>query len=1801
MAKKVFLFFILGLFLFTGCKAKINPENYNKNHTKEITKITDGKIKPNSKIAVQFYEKQIKKDDIGKYVDSDVFVFAPKIKGSAYWKDEKTLVYEPSENLNEKIKYSGILNLTKLFNFETEPKKVGLTFESSGNEVLGSFFWFEPQNKKNDSDIYIFNGYIEFTQAQTIKDVTQSLKLSKGFFSSVKLFITKKNDRVFTIKSEPIIRENYGKDFKFKIKRKKLFLKEDIIEKYRLSPYKTLEINKIEEAGIGEKPTIKISFFELMNPSKDYHDFIKIEPKLDFTVKVVDNYLLVSGDFQNNSKYNITVYGGIESLYGSKIPRDTTEKVDITIGDVKPKVEFSNDGVFLTSAKNKKICIKTINVERVYIEVKKVLEEDIISFVEENGVAKNETNETNYDSYSFKRVGKIVANAVIPINNIKNKWIQSELDLSNLITKNGAHGLYIIQVRFNEEDATYFPDDWDEYQKSDYIYSNGQKIKHIIFSDIGITAKKDSGKLHIFINDILTTNPLKGAIVLSKTKKNVTIDAGDTDTLGMCELKRNGDYIEARYNDQYTLLKLSESELNSSIFDTDGINTMLGIKAFIYSDRGVYRPGEIINISAIVRNNTGSFPDNHPAKLRVYNPKNNLVKEKLNKISKDGFYSFAIPTNSNDFTGEWKFELNVGGAQFTHKIKVEEIVPYTLKVNAVADKKILEKNDKNINFKVDSKYLFGMPSAGLQCINNIKIEPLEVKFPTYRNYIFSNESVDFSPIFSDSLESNLDDNGEAQFSYDLPELKSAPSALNLTIRTKVIEKSGRPVPWQTIIPIKIYNRYVGIEKLENKEFQSGSKVKFKFILVDEFGKAIPNQELEYRVYRAKSYWWWEYDSEDMFRKSYKSDKSVELLDSGKIYSKDIPATYDYNLSDYGELLFEVEDKSSGHTAGVFFGAHWWSGGGKAGKNADITTIKCNKEKYEPGDSAKIYVKTPEKGRALITVEKSGVIISKEWRDITSTNSEFKLDITENMVPNVYFSVSLYQPYQNIKNDMPIRVYATIPIIVEKKNTKLEFDVKTLSEIKPNSNFTVEIQTKDKKEAQFTIAVVDEGLLGITNFETPNPLKYFFMKERMITQTYDTYSDIIGLTWGNISKTYSIGGDGYNLNKETVSKAKRFDPVVFYQAPFMTDKNGNKKLSFKMSNYIGAVRVMVIGARKDSYGTVEKNITVKAPLMVMPSLPRVLGTNDIIEIPVTVFGMQENLGNVNVSLSVNGPVKIFGSNSSVITFDKQGEKDLYFKIKAENKIGTAKIKVIATNGRVYSEKVVEIAVRPYNPSIYITKDIYIAPKSSSIYAVPAEGVIGTGKLKVDFSSKKSLKISNRLKWLIQYPYGCIEQTTSGIFPQLYMKNIFSLSTKEKADIDKNINAGIERLRTFQTQRGGFSYWPGEKEENLWGTNYAGHFLLEAKSRGYFVPDDMIEKWIKFQLENSNKLSDNYKEICYKLYVLALAKKPDISTMNLLKENYISKLDNTDRYLLAGAYKLAGYNNPASLIFRSAKPDVKEYNEFSGNFGSRLRDKSIILDIYTLFKNYNNGLKLFNEISQMVSTDEWYSTQSLGYSLMSLSKYIESTSNKNGEIINATLIVGGTKYSLNSSGKMQSIVINKGFGQNMKIINNSNTPLFAVVNWEAIPPENSIETVSKNLTVNVDWIDEDGQKISPTEIKQGDTFWAHFQVTKPYDYSLDELALVQIIPSGWEIDNTRISGELAPAWAGGLNLGTEQYLDIRDDRIMWFFDMKDSRTSDFLVKINAVTSGEFYLSPTLCEAMYNNNYKSTIKGQYVRVIK
>lgn len=1808
----IFIFFIFGLtaLIYYGFVYNKGDSietfkrlDVNMNPEKEITHITSGIIKSSTLIAVRFKEEQISAKDLNKIIENNgIFVFEPGITGRVFWEDRRTVVFKPDNPLLERNKYIGTINLKALFPQieNVQPERKVFEFETLGQEIVSLEGDFQLLNRDDDSKL-VFRGRLELVEKYDLDRVRKALKFLEGG-REYDLTVKSNDGLIYNLESEIIIRNDREKVFTLSVKKDDLNLSEDFEQKYTLSSRGELRVSRIEEERDGDLSSIRIIFSDELEQGINYSGFVNLEPSVNFRTEVEGKVLRLKGRFAAGQKFNLKLLSGIRSRLGKELKTSKDFELEIKISDINPGLEFVNSGVFLTTAKSKKIAFRTMNLERVQLKVKKVEEADLIKFFEEKSFQARNDSFDEYNRYGFKRVGQVMDSKILEIGREKNKWIQSEIDLSRVIEEEES-ALYILQLEYSEDDALYFPEEWDHWRIRNYVWNNGRKIKHLILSDIGITAKRSTGETHVFVTDVLKAEPLSEAMVLLKDGENRVLETAYTDEYGMCLLKEKGEYIEVRKRYQYAILKFKESRLDYSLFDVGGIDSAGGIKAFTYFDRGVYRPGDRVNLSLIVRSKNNTFPENHPVTLKVYNPKNKLMVETTKREALDGFYTFSFTTDEKALTGNWRAELKIGDSSFSKVVRIEEVVPYRIKVEIESNKKGLTVSDSSVDFSIISHYLFGTPATGLESNATLKVEPYEVSFNRFKKFTFNNETINFKPVESNEFINKLDDEGKVRISWPLPEISQVPSAVRVRIDARVLEKGGRPVPRGDIIPIQVYNRYVGISKLENDRLQMGNRAKFNIILVSEDGELIADKQLKYRIYRLRKYWWWEFDDRVSFRRHYKTDTYTEVVKEGTITSAEGPVSLEYNLNDYGEMLIEVEDPVGGHSAGYFFRSYWW-GDGEATGSADVVNIKIDKEKYLPGDTARVLVKTPEKGLALVTVEKGDEILYKEWQEIKSNNMEYEIPVTAEFVPTAYVSVSVFQPYQETENDLPIRMYGIIPLMVERKDSTLKFTIDTPESVKPGEEFEVIINSNNR--AQYTVAVVDEGLLTITDFKTPDPWDYFFQKERLITRTFDTFSDIIGLNWGYIYHIFSVGGDSDQMdryrNQQLQSTSKRrFEPVALFKGPIQTNEDGEARVNFKMpGGYIGGVRVMVIGAKGGRYGSMAKGITVKSPLMVMPTLPRVLRPDDKIEVPVTVFAMEDNLGEVKLKMEFQGPVQARGETEKVLHFTGKETRDIYFELEAEEEIGTAEIKITASTPEHQAEKTVNLAVKASNPYIYLADEKIVESGEEVKLKIPVEGIKNSSSARISLARRKNLKLDHRIKWLIRYPYGCIEQTTSSVFPQLYLKELFNLSEERIKEIDENINAAIERLRTFQLADGGFSYWPNGNKSDLWGSNYAGHFLLEARNKGYHVPEDMLKRWINFQQDKSKDNSEDYLTRAYRLYLLAMANNETLSAMNYLRESKLDKMNTPAKYYLAGAYKLLGYEKIARNLIKPLETEVEEYQETGRTYGSALRDKAIMLEVTTIFEDYDRGLPLYNEIAEKLSSEEWYSTQTAAYSLLALSKYITADAKQDKVLKGRIVLPDREEVEFGIDKTVTSIPLTGCFDKEIKIINESDRPIFASMEWEGIPLRDEIRDEEKNLLLTVQWRDEEGKEIDPGELKQGTSFWGIFQVWKEYSGDISEAALVQILPAGWEIENLRLQEGQLPNWMQDLNLNQEEYLDIRDDRIMWFFDHESYYGSyDFAVKLNTVTVGEFYLPPTVVEAMYNNKFKASRSGRKVRV--
>ena len=659
--------------------------------------------------------------------------------------------------------------------------------------------------------------------------------------------------------------------------------------------------------------------------------------------------------------------------------------------------------------------------------------------------------------------------------------------------------------------------------------------------------------------------------------------------------------------------------------------------------------------------------------------------------------------------------------------------------------------------------------------------------------------------------------------------------------------------------------------------------------------------------------------------------------------------------------------------------------------ASMLTFSANKTKYNVGENVDINFPSSKDGRALVSIESGSKVLDAYWVETEKDETNFSFKVTEEMTPNIYVNITLVQPHLYTANDLPIRLYGVIPILVEDPNTKIQPVLNMPKILAPEENVSLNVKEQNGKAMTYTIAMVDEGLLDLTRFKTPDPWKSFYAREALGVKTWDMYDFVIGAFGGKIAQLFSIGGDGEAVGAQG-NKANRFKPMVKFLGPFHLESGDNKTHTFKMPRYVGSVRTMVIAGQDEAYGFTEKTTPVRKPLMVLATLPRVVGPGESVKLPVTVFAMEKHVKNVSVEVKTNG--YFTGSAKQNITFNEVGDQVVNFDLEVAKKLGVGKVKVIVRSGKEKAEYDIEIDVRNPNPPVVDYVDAVIESGQSWNTDYSPIGISGTNKGTLELSNIPPIDFGRRLKYLTQYPHGCVEQTTSGAFPQLFLSSVMDVDAKMKVKISNNIKGAIKRLKTFQQPNGGLGYWPNANTANDWGTSYAGHFMLEAEKKGYSLPVGFKNNWVKYQKKaarNWSPASKNNKYYyksqdlvqAYRLYTLALAKKPALGAMNRLREQ--TNLSLQAKWRLAAAYVLAGQPEVAKKLTNNLTTSISPYSEMSYSYGSSFRDEAMILETMSLMKQRSKAVSLMKKVSEALTSSRWMSTQTTAYCLIAMSKF------------------------------------------------------------------------------------------------------------------------------------------------------------------------------------------------------------------------
>ena len=1081
-------------------------------------------------------------------------------------------------------------------------------------------------------------------------------------------------------------------------------------------------------------------------------------------------------------------------------------------------------------------------------------------------------------------------------------------------------------------------------------------------------------------------------------------------------------------------------------------------------------------------------------------------------------------------------------------------------------------------------------------------------FEGYKGFYFDDPSRVFNTEESKLISGVTNERGDATVQARFELGSTAPGMLQANLVTRVYEESGDFSIDADRMLYSPYRRYAGIKspQKDKEQLNTGANYTYEVASVDYLGKPQANTELDVKVYKVYWYWWWDSNSSGLA--NYVSDSYNKPVKTFTVRTDGAGrGTFQLSFPDkeWGTYFISVKDKESKHSTGVMSYFDWPYNEGRrntdGSESATMLSFKIDKDSYTPGEKMVVTFPSTKGSRAIISIENGVRVLSLTEHTCEDKQTTVRLDVTKDMQPNAYVYITLLQPHGITKNDLPIRLYGVVPFTVTSPESHLTPVIQSPAELKPDASYTVSVFEKNGKEMAYTLAIVDEGLLDLTRFRTPEPWKAFNAREALGVNTWDLYNYVVGAYGGRIEQLFSIGGDDA-LNKGPKAIVNRFKPVVRFDGPFLLKKGKTARHTYQMPNYNGRVKIMVVAGNGEAYGHADKSVMVRKPVMLLGTLPRVIGVGEEMVVPATVFATEDGVGAVNVSIACSSNMEVVGEATRSLSFERKGDQQASFRIRVKKNPGIGKVTITATGKGDKSVYETELEIRTVRrPQVKVSAATLEAGKSwKKTVAMP--GATGTNQLTLEVSDIAPVNLSSRLSYLLGYPHGCLEQITSKGFPQLYISSFTDLTPQQAKSTEEAVKEVIRRLRSYQTVDGAFAYWPGGTSSNGWGTVYATHFLLEASKKGYLVPEAMKQS----VLNNLRRVARNWKPAtsyymdseettqAYRLYVLALAGSQEMGAMNRLKE--MKDLASMSRWSLASAYALVGREDVAQDLISKTTALPSGYSEYDETFGSDVRDQSIQLMTLCLLDKGKEAATLVEELSKQLSSDDWLSTQSTAFALVALSDYLAKY--RVDGAMDFTYACGGKDGQVKTDKNIwsETLLDKAGTSASVELKNTGKSTLFARIITEGIPEQGEEKAYANGVSLAVSYVDLNGRPVNVAQLEQGTNFSAVVTVKNPSARGYNNLVLSEIFPAGWEILNTRFLNESATdSLSAGVN-----YQDIRDDRVYSYIDRLPAG-SQVTVKINlcAVYPGRFYLPPVYCEAMYDYLIRANTAGQEVTV--
>lgn len=1790
-----------------------------------------GEVEPYTTFQIDFSEPLAPEDKIDQWLDEEYVTFEPAIKGKFKWITPASLIFSPEGPLTPGKDYSA--TVTEKVMFGKQDKKSDFetfSFHSPYFDVKSvELFW--DQVPRSDYKVTV-HANLQFNYEVDPAQLPPFLEVSAGGQPL-------RNFQVITKEPSSLIAVDFGqqqqtdRDQKFKVTVKS-GLKSIATEKpladnrsfdLDLPAITRLAVTSVASGFDGTKGWIEIHTTQPVDDRK-FESFIELSPSRKFIATYSDNVTRMEAAFDPGSIVELTVRKGLPGLYGGKM--DQTYTQSLVMADLAPKLSFADDkGQYLMRGGEENIKVNAVNIEKAEIKIWEVYDNNLLFYLYQTkggyysdhccGVANEDGYSGRgyddeyydegyegeyYDDYYYGsdvgNYGKLLHTETIEFANSPNRIQDFTVNLSKYLDKR-FRGIYVVELR-----------DDREYWRGD--------VKAVSVSNLGLIAKRSADELMVFVNEISTTNPVAGAEVVLISTNNQPLMTGRTDGQGVVHFKNTEEkiadftprLIAVKHGEDFNFLDFAETEVGLSRFEVGGKHEYSHTyDTYLYADRNLFRPGETAHFNAIVRNKELAVVREIPVVFKVTDSRGKQVFEARKNLGSEGSAEVAVPLPDYSNTGDYILELSTGDKQLlsTYSFSVEEFVPDKIRVEAESPKTDIGLSEE-ISFNIFSEYLFGTPCAGHAYEVDISLNHQAFTSKKYKDYNFMPQKASSSDLSNDLSEGTLDEQGKATMTWTAPADITSYGIVKGRAYVTVFDATGRTV--SRIVPFNIQpnDYFLGVK--QNAYYAAvNAASSFSFVAVNSKDAPLKSFPAELEVIR---YEWRTVLTKNNNDQYFYNSQRVPIVEKKTDVTLPAgPMSWSYVPTKSGEYEVRIRKRGEERYTSATFYAYGFNSTTATSFGVDRegrVEIIADKEKYAPGETAKLLFKAPFSGKMLVTIERERVM-EHFTVNVENNSAELSLPITDRLLPNIFVSATLIRPHK-MQQTTPFFVgHGYLPIRVEKASNRIPVQITAPERIKPRTTQEIIVKAGAGESVHVTLAMVDEGILQIKNYRSPDPYAYMYANRKLSVSNYDLYDQLLEEAPAMGSSV--AGGDesGARLNPIT---AKRFKLLSFWSGERKTDGNGEARIAIQIPQFNGAARLMAVAYSGERFGGAEKMMNITDDVVVMPALPRFLSPMDSVMLPVSLLNTTAKSGNVTVTVKTSGPLSVTGKASQSIAMKGKDNKSLKFGIKAGNAVGEAKI-IITTTGLDNSTEDIEIAVRPTSPLVVEEGYGMIAAGETKNVKLPGDFIASTQTAKLSISKFPALKYAGHLEYLVGYPHGCLEQTTSRVFPQIYLQDLVTAISPKKL-LGGNpvyfVNEGIAKLQTFQQSDGGLGYWNAAGESSWWGSVYAAHFLVEAKKAGFKVPESLLNDLLGFIVRRSsdkgtynyatytnNKVTYEvkaYKEAIYSLYVMAAAGRGDLSTMNYYRARP-HMLTSDTRYLLAGAF--AQMNNWAA--YRELLPEAflveHPVRQSGGNFDSEVRANAIVLNVLMDVDPNNKQIPGLVRYLSGLGDDAIYSTQDRAWTLLGLGK----AAGRNAK--------AKVKVDASIAGKSLGVYDNNAFTQKskdwggktitLKASGEGSVYYFWSTEGVKSAGDAAVAEVDNNLKVRRKWRNREGKELGPNDkVRIGDLVVCQIEVTTGLR-SVENLAISDLIPAGFEIENPRLGESTSLTWIKP-NFGVD-HLDVRDDRVLLFGSMAASSTNSFYYMARAVNAGKFRVGPIGAEAMYDPEFRSYHGARWLNI--